>query len=68
MLHDGPAMSCIQACENIDHQAIMRKKTIFCIHNVMMEVEKTFLCIGQSTSDEKSNKINDWNYQFDMLR
>ena len=38
---------------------------IFCIHK--MEVEKPFSCIGQSTSDEKCDKINDWNYQIDML-
>jgi hypothetical protein len=50
---------------NIGSQAIMRKKMIFCIHK--MEVEKPFLCIGQSTSDENWDKINDWNYQIDML-
>jgi hypothetical protein len=38
---------------------------IFCIHK--MEVEKPFSCIGQSTSDEKGDKINDWNYQIDIL-
>jgi hypothetical protein len=26
-----------------------------------MEVEKLVSCIGQSTSDEKLDKINDWN-------
>jgi hypothetical protein len=41
------------------------KKVIFCIHK--MEVEKPFLCMGQSTSYEKRDKINDWNYQIDML-
>ena len=55
----------IQGWENIGAQAIMRKKMIFCIHK--MEVEKPFSCIGQSTSDEKWDKINDWNYQIDML-
>ena len=55
----------IQGWENIGSQAIMRKKMIFCIHK--MEVEKPFSCIGQSTSDEKWDKINDWNYQIDML-
>jgi hypothetical protein len=32
-----------------------------------MEVKKPSSCIGQSTSDEKLDKINDWNYQIDML-
>ncbi len=55
----------IQGWENIGPQAIMRKKMIFCIHK--MEVERPFSCIGQFTSDEKWDKINDWNYQIDML-
>ena len=55
----------IQGWENIGSQAIMRKKMILCIHK--MEVEKPFSCIGQSTSDEKWDKNNDWNYQIDML-
>jgi hypothetical protein len=38
---------------------------IFCIHKI--EVEKPLSCIGQSTSDEKWDKIKDWNYQIDML-
>jgi hypothetical protein len=38
---------------------------IFCIHK--MEVETTFSCIGQSTSDEKRGKINYWIDQIDML-
>ncbi len=50
-----------QGWENIGSQAIMRKKMIFCIHR--MEVEKPFSCIGQSTSDEKWDIINDWNCQ-----
>ncbi len=32
-----------------------------------MEVEKTFSCIGQSTSGPKWDKINVWIYQIDML-
>ncbi len=48
----------IQGWENIGSQAIMLKKMIFCIHK--MKVEKLFVCIGQSTSDEKWDKINDW--------
>jgi hypothetical protein len=51
MLYDGPASRV--------------EKMIFCIHK--MEVEKPFSCIGQSTSDEKCDIINDWNYQIDML-
>ena len=61
MLYDGPA----SRVEKMGSQAIMLKKMIFCIHK--MEVEKPFSCIGQSTSDEKWDKINYWNYQIDML-
>ena len=55
----------IQGWENIGAQAIMRKTMILCIHK--MEVERPFSCIGQSIGDEKWDKINDWNYQIDML-
>ncbi len=45
----------IQGWENIGSQAIMRKKMIFIIHK--MEVERPFSYIGQSTSDEKWDKM-----------
>jgi hypothetical protein len=41
----------IRGWENIGSQAIMQDQLIFCIHKI--EVETPFLCIGQSTSDEK---------------
>ncbi len=55
----------IQGWENIACQAIMLEKLIFGIDKV--EVETPFLCMGQSTSDEKWGIINDWIYQIDML-
>jgi hypothetical protein len=62
---DAAWRASIQGWENTGSQAIMRKKMILCVHK--MEFEKPFSCIGQSTSDEKWDIINDWDYQIDML-
>ncbi len=62
---DAVWQASIQGWENIGSQAIMRKERFIRIHK--LEVEKPFSCIGQSTSDEKWDIINDWNYQIDML-
>ncbi len=61
MRHDGPS----SRVEKILALKPLCGKKIFCIHK--MEVEKPFSCIGQSTSDEKWDIINDWKYQIDML-